>query len=108
MASESGTPNGLPSKTVLVTSEDVKRNTSLRNGATETRVPGAGYHSNDKSYALARNGRIFGLPVFTLNCVPETVTLVLAATSVRFGLERSLEYAKRVRNWSVNDQTRFS
>ena len=40
---------------------------------------------------------MFGLPVFTLNWVPETVTLVLAATSVRFGRDRSREYAKRIR-----------
>jgi len=48
-------------------------------------------------YALVRNGCRFALPVFTLNCVPETLTLVLAATSVRFGRDRSCEYAKRPR-----------
>src|SRR5690242_9472898 len=108
IASESGTPNGFPSKTVFTVCEDTRRTTSLWKGATDTSVPRAGYHSNDRSYALERNGRMFGLPVFTLNCVPETVTLVLAATSVRFGRERSREAPKRTRRSSLSDQTRLS
>src|SRR6185437_3547439 len=51
---------------------------------------------------------MLGLPVLTLNCVPETVTAVLAATSVRFGRDMSREDAKRTSRSGRSDHARLN